>query len=69
MYKLEVIINATCASTVLSASHLLTHLILISTLLGSYGYYTHFADRADEGTERLDNFPKIVHPVIGRAGI
>ena len=55
----------TCACTVFSTSHLLAHL----ALLGSYYYYPHFADRVDKGTERLNNFPRIVQPVIDRAGI
>lgn len=59
----------TCARTVLSAFYPLTHLILTSTLLGSYCYYMHFADRVDKDTENLNNFPRIVHPIIGRAGI
>lgn len=59
----------TCAHTVLSASYLLTHLFLTSTLLGSYYCYMQFAYRVDKDTESLNNFPRIVHPIIGRAGI
>lgn len=52
-----------CASTVFSVSYLLTLL----TLPDSYYNYPHYADRGDKDTKRLNNFPRILQLVTGRA--
>lgn len=51
---------------VLSALHIVIHLILRVTVQDMHYYYPHFTDKK---TQRLNNSPKVTQLVDGRPGI
>lgn len=55
--------------TMLKALHVLTLLILKTTVGDGYYYYLHFIRSTYEEMERLSNLSKVTEPAIGIGGI
>lgn len=55
--------------TMLKALHILTLLILKTTLGDGYYYYLHFICSTYEEMESLSNLSKVTEPAIGIGGI